>query len=249
MEHAVEEPTSEQIAATSERLRKEAAKPFLAPKLRSLLTTLKSSYEQTIDTVSEDHVIRAGFSGDSQQKAKEVTRSFREFLEQNKDQIAALQILYSRPWKNRLTYKQVRELASAIRRPHPGWTPENLWRAYEQLDRSKVRGSGERVMTDLVSLVSFAIGADAELRPYPDKVREQFQAWLSEQAQLGANFTDEQFQWLHHIAEHIATSLEITTEDFDLVPFSEHGGLGRAYQLFGNRLPQILEELNARLVQ
>jgi type I restriction enzyme, R subunit len=249
VEHAVDDPSPDQLAATAQRLKKEAVKPLLAPKVRNLLTTLKSSYEQTIDSISEDRLLRAGFSGDSQDKAKETVQSFRQFLEDNKDQITALQILYSRPWKTRLTFKQVKELASAIQHPHPAWTPDNLWRAYEQLDRSKVRGSGQRVMTDIVSLVGFAIGADPELRPYTDKVREQLQTWLSEQAQLGAAFTDEQLQWLHQIAEHIATSLEITTDDFDYVPFSEHGGLGRAYQIFGNKLPQILDELNARLVQ
>ena len=112
-----------------------------------------------------------------------------------------------------------------------------------------MRGSTQGVFTDIVSLVSFAIGSDPELRPYPDRVRDQFQAWLSEQQQLGAQFTDEQLQWLHHIAEHIATSLEITTDDFDYVPFSDHGGLGRAYQLFGNKLTNILNDLNVRLVQ
>ncbi len=249
VEHAVEDPTPEQIAATAERLKKEAAKPLLAPKLRNLLTSLKSSYEQTIDSVSQDTLLRAGFSGDSQDKARETVQSFRQFLEENKDQITALQILYSRPWKNRLTFKQVKELASAIQRLHPAWTPENLWRAYEQLDRSKVKGSGQRVMTDLVSLVNFAIGTEPDLRPYPDKVRDRFQVWLSEQQQTGANFTDEQLRWLHHIAEHIATSLEIKTEDFDYVPFSEQGGLGRAHQVFGNKLPGILSELNLRLVQ
>ncbi len=249
VEHAVEEPTPDQIAATSQRLRKEAAQPLLAPKVRNLLATLKSSYEQTIDTVSEDRLLRAGFSGDAQDKAKETIQSFRQFLDENKHQITALQILYSRPWKTRLTYKQVKELAAAIQRPHAAWTPEYLWRAYEQLDRTKVRSSGQRVMTDIVSLVTFAIGADPELRPYPDKVREQFLLWLSEQEQLGAAFTNEQLQWLHQITEHIATSLEITTDDFDYVPFSEHGGLGRACQLFGNKLPQILSDLNSRLVQ
>lgn len=160
-----------------------------------------------------------------------------------------MQILYSCPWKNRLTHKQLKELASAIQRPHPFWTPETLWRAYKQLDRSKVNGSGQRVLTDLVSLVNYAIGNDPDSRSYPDKVREHFASWLSEQEQLGAGFTDEQLQWLHHTAEHIATSLEITTDDFDYVPFSDHGGLGRAWQLFGDTLPQILSELNERLVQ
>ena len=249
VEHAVEDPTPEQIAATGKRLREEAVKPLKSPKLRNLLTTLKSSYEQTIDLISQDQLLRAGFSGDSQDRARETITSFRQFLEENKDQIAALQILYSRPWKNRLTFKQVKELAAAIQRPHPAWTPENLWRAYEQLDRTRVRGSGQRVMTDLVSLVSFAIGTDADLRPYPEKVHEQFEVWLAEQQQNGASFTDEQMRWLHGVAEHIATSLEIRTEDFDYVPFSEQGGLGKAYQVFGKRLPEILGELNQRLVQ
>jgi type I restriction enzyme R subunit len=106
-----------------------------------------------------------------------------------------------------------------------------------------------RVMTDLVSLVNFAIGNESNLRPFPDEVRERFQAWLSEQEQLGARFTDEQIQWLHHIAEHIATSLEIHPDDFELTPFVDHGGLGKAYQLFGNRLNDIIGQLNERLVQ
>lgn len=59
---------------------------------------------------------------------------------------------------------------------------------------------------------------------------------------------DDQLEWLNQISEHIATSLEIKPDDFDYVPFSEHGGLGRAYQLFGNNLPHILTELNERLV-
>jgi type I restriction enzyme R subunit len=143
----------------------------------------------------------------------------------------------------------VKELAAAIQRPHPAWTPESLWRAYEQLDQSKVRNSGQRVLTDLVSLVSYALGKEDKLRPYPEKVHEQFELWLAEQKGLGAAFTDEQLRWLHHIAEHIATSLEIQTDDFELTPFVDHGGLGKAYQLFGPQLTQILGQLNERLVQ
>jgi type I restriction enzyme R subunit len=41
--------------------------------------------------------------------------------------------------------------------------------------------------------------------------------------------------------------LSIEQDDFDGVPFSQFGGLGRVYELFGDRLPGILEDLNARL--
>lgn len=70
---------------------------------------------------------------------------------------------------------------------------------------------------------------------------------LAHQAAAGAKFTTEQRQWLDAIRDHIANSLSIERDDFDGVPFSQIGGLGRAYELFGDRLPEILEDLIARL--
>ena len=54
--------------------------------------------------------------------------------------------------------------------------------------------------------------------------------------------------WLDMIRDHIAASLAISTDDFDYVPFAEHGGLGRAAQLFGDDLTPLLDELNRELV-
>jgi type I restriction enzyme R subunit len=50
------------------------------------------------------------------------------------------------------------------------------------------------------------------------------------------------------IRDHVATSLEITVDDFDLTPFTEEGGLGRAAQVFGPELRPLLDELNEALV-
>ena len=33
-------------------------------------------------------------------------------------------------------------------------------------------------------------------------------------------------------------------DDFEYVPFAQKGGAGKVYQLFGERLPGLLEELN-----
>ena len=88
-------------------------------------------------------------------------KSFEKFIEDNKDEITALQILYSRPYKQRITHEQLKELARAIERPkQPGIAPimpERVWQAYEVLDKSKVRGSATKLMTDLVSLVRYAV--------------------------------------------------------------------------------------------
>ena len=44
-----------------------------------------------------------------------------------------------------------------------------------------------------------------------------------------------------------AQLLRIDEDDFDFAPFNMIGGLGRVHDLFGERLPLILDELNRRL--
>ncbi|MGA9628088.1 MAG: type I restriction-modification enzyme R subunit C-terminal domain-containing protein, partial [Bryobacteraceae bacterium] len=204
---------------------------------------------QVVDIVSKDEVTQSEFSQDAKDKAAALTKEFEQYLAAHKDEIEALQILYSRPYRSRLRYKQVRDLAEAIHKPHPAWTTEALWRAYETLDRSRVRASSERVFTNIVSLVKFAISKEGQLEPFPESVRQRFENWIAEQQASGANFSDEQIQWLTAIAEHVGTSIEITPDDLESLPFSQKGGLGRAYQLFGNRLQPLLDELNEVLVQ
>lgn len=42
-------------------------------------------------------------------------------------------------------------------------------------------------------------------------------------------------------------SLSIEPEYLDLSPFNQSGGLGKAHQLFGEQLPNLLDELNEAL--
>ena len=43
---------------------------------------------------------------------------------------------------------------------------------------------------------------------------------------------------------HVIASLEIGRDDFEFTPFKENGGIGKVYQLFGEELWGMLEELN-----
>jgi type I restriction enzyme R subunit len=47
--------------------------------------------------------------------------------------------------------------------------------------------------------------------------------------------------------DHIATSVEMTVEDFDYAPFVEQGGLGKAKDVFGGTLEAVVTELNEAL--
>jgi len=213
------------------------------PELRNAILDVHRSYEQTIDEVSKDEVLFAGPSAEALEKASALVSSFREYIEEHKDDIRALQVLYSRPHKERLTFTEVKELASAIERPPRQWTPDILWRAYEVLDKSRVRGSGSRMLTDIVSLVRYTLHQDEELVPFRDQVEQRFAAWLSAQQQKGVTFTVDQMHWLTWIKENIAGELGITPESFEYTPFSEHGGIGKAAQVFGDSLNALMSEL------
>jgi type I restriction enzyme R subunit len=239
----VPEPPEVAIRQAAKELATAAAAPIASnPVLRKRLIELKSSLEQTIDAISQDEVTIAGFSQDAKEKARGLVTSFRQFIEDNKDEITALQVLYSRPFKQRLHYEDIAALANAIKLPPRAWTPEALWRAYETLDKSRVRGaSAQRLITDVVALVRFALDQEAELVPYPEMVNQRFEVWL---AQQGNRFTPEQRQWLELIRDHVAASAEIGIDDFDYEPFAQRGGAGKAFQVFGQQLEPILNELN-----
>jgi type I restriction enzyme R subunit len=244
-----EEPTPEEIAKLSQALLTQAAQPIAKnPKLRQRLVDLKKSFEQIIDTLSIDELLMAGVSQDGRDRAANLVKSFEKFIEDNRDEITALQILYSRPYTQRLTHEQLKELARAIERPQqPGiapMMPERVWQAYEVLDKSKVRGSATKLMTDLVSLVRYAVHQENELRPFKDVVFARFEKWLADQEKQKRKFTDEQKQWLTAIRDHIAASVSIEPDDFELPPFSQWGGLGKAHKVFGADLQPILEQLN-----
>jgi type I restriction enzyme R subunit len=244
-----DEPSVEEIEAASRALLDEAVAPLAtSPELRQRILDVRRSYEQAIDETSADVVLEAGYSQDAADRARETVESWERFCAENRDEITALQVLYSEPRARQLTFAEVRELANAIKAPPRSWTPEALWGAYERLDGSRVRGSGQRVLADLVSLVRVAIRREDELVPYPELVRERFRAWLLAQENAGRAFTEEQVVWLERIRDHLATSLGITRDDFGYTPFVEAGGLGRAAQVFGDDLGPLLEELNEELV-
>jgi type I restriction enzyme R subunit len=242
------EPSQEAIDEAARKMIEEAVKPLAAnPKLRQMILDVRRSFEQMIDEANKDNVLFAGPSLAATERAHQITSKFREYIEQNKDEITALQILYSRPHRQQLTFKDVKVLANAIERPPQQWTPAVLWRAYEQLDRSKVRGSGGKMLTDIVSLVRFALEQDARLVPYKDQVEARYENWLAQQKQAGRVFTAEQVRWLGLMKEHISASLTITPDDFDYEPFLQHGGLGKAYAVFGQQFTPLLGELTEAL--
>ena len=182
--------------------------------------------------------------------------SFEDFIAQHKDEITALQILYNRRYaveqhRAPLQFAQLKELANALHAPPHLIDESALWQAYAAVKKDRVRGTTQRrLLTDLVSLVRFAMSQDNELLPYPERVQANFKAWLAQhqQANPAHAFTPEQQHWLEMIRDHIAANLGLDMEDFEYAPFNAQGGLGKVHQLFGAELTRVIEELNRELV-
>jgi len=119
------EPSARQIKQAAIKIIQAAVKPLHMPELRRRLVELYKTTEQTIDVVSKDEVLVSGFSTEALENAKKTVTSFEQFIKDHKDEITALQILYSRPYKQRLSYEEIKALAQLIEKPPYLWT---FWR-------------------------------------------------------------------------------------------------------------------------
>ena len=238
----------EALEKARKELISEACAPFDSPVLRDALAKAKQGAEQIIDGVTIDQTTYRGFDSAAKEKAQSLLSSFRAYIEQHKAEIDALQILYSRPYKQRLTEPMLKELEKKLRENHAAWTEDRLWDACAVAAPGKVKGRSQPGrFADLVSLVRFALAQQPVLRPFAESVNERFNEWLTDKAKAGTTFTPEQLAWLKLIRDHVATSLSIETDDLELSPFNQQGGLGKAHQLFGDQLPKLLDELNTVL--
>ena len=236
------EQKRERIAAMDE-----AARIFDDPALRRLLVEVKEAADIRIDTITTDAVVSSGW--DAKRAGEEVER-FNRFLEDKRDELVALQILYRLPHAQRwLTYQALDDLREAMKRPPWLLQPPDIWRAYKRLAADKVRGNPAGTLADIVMLVRYAIGEAEALEPLPALVAGRFNLWLGREERAGRVYTDEQRSWLAAIRDHLAVNVEATSDDLAEAPdLAARGGIIRAKALFGARLPQLLDELTDALV-
>lgn len=240
--------TLAQHAAVGEELVETACRPFDKPETRKLLCDLKQKTDIVIDEITTDQLTSAGFD---RKHAEKTVTSFKNFIEENRDQLTALQILYNQPYgRQRLTYAAIRELVQRLTDPPHYLTTANVWQAYKRLHAAKVRGAPvDEQLTEVVSLVRFALGQTEVLEPFATVVEQRFNLWLGREKKAGREYTAEQVEWLRAIAAFIAANAEIAPQDFQEVPtLADKGGILRAREVLGPELNTMLSELQEALV-
>lgn len=243
-----EAPTPEQYAQTQKEKIIEAVKPFHDPETRDFIENVRRSHEQIIDNTNPDTVTFAGFDTQREANADRVIQTFRAFIDENKDEIIALRIIYSQAYKDRpMVINGLKALYEKLK--DRGITIDRLWDCYAIKKPDKVRGkSTMHQLADLISIIRFEMGYGDNLQPFAETVNYNFMRWTLKRNAGAVHFTDEQMEWLRLIKDHIAVSLSIVPDDLSLNPFDRKGGLGRFYEVFGEQYEEILHEMNVEFV-
>lgn len=243
-----EAATPQQEQQVIAKLIDDACQAFDKPALRQLLKDIKQKTDIVIDEVTTDEVIHTGFD---LQRAEQTIKSFKEFIQQHRDELTALQIIYNQPLgKQKLTYAAIRELVQRLTDPPLYLTCATVWQAYKRIEAAKVRGAPvDEQLTEVVSLVRFALGQIDTLEPFGVVVERRFNLWMGREKKAGRTYTPEQEEWLRAIAAYIAANAEITPRDFmDAPVLAGKGGIVRAREVFGSGLNEMLNELQEALV-
>ncbi len=246
-DHEPSEDEQRRMDEAKKELIEEAVQPFYDPDNRVFIEELRRSHEQVIDSVNPDTVLFAGYDTDQQANADRIIDTFRAFIEENKDEILALRIIYDQRYKDRpMAITKLKALYEKLKAKNI--TIERLWECYAIKKPEKVKRGTVSQLTDLISIIRFEMGYADNLTPFADKVNYNFMQWTLRRNAGNVHFTDEQMEWLRLIKDHIAVSLSIEPEDLDLNPFDSRGGLGRFYEVFGADYQAILQEMNVELV-
>ncbi len=234
--------------AAAEALRAEACRPLAAnPALRRAILEAQRTTEIIVDELTADAVLSADFDLN---RATEITERFGRFLAEEADHLAALAILYARPHaQRRLTYAMLQELRAAMARPPWLLDDKSVWACYRRLHAGQTRAPAG-LLTDLVGLVRYAIGARAVLAPFAPDVNRNFELWLGREKKAGRDYTEAQMEWLRLMKDWVASNVELTLNDVrEASDFSSRGGTARARALFGaERLPALVDDLTEVLV-
>ena len=241
------DPSSEACDRAREQLVDEAARVFNG-ELIELIESIRRAKEQVIDHEGLDTVLHVGWEGDAHENATTMVRDFQDYLETNRDEIDALTIFYNQPHRrSELTYAMIREVLDRLKSDQPRLSPLRVWGAYALLDEYKGNQPISE-LTALVALIRRVCGIDETVSPYSDTVRRNFQYWImNHHSGSGEKFNKEQMEWLHMIRDHIINSFHLDRDDLEMAPFDGQGGMGQMYKLFGDRMDDVIDELNEAL--
>ena len=188
-------------------------------------------YTKVISDKQDKFLIRERGFGKNEQRPEDYLEAFEDFVKNNVNKIAALNIICTRP--KELTRETLKSLRLAL--AQNGFTTQQLNTAVSEITR-------EEITADIISLVRrYAIGSplvshQARIRRAVDKLKKAH------------NFSRVELNWLSRIESYLLNESVMNVKVFDEDErFKTNGGYKRLNQVFRNNLEGIITELNEYL--
>lgn len=188
-------------------------------------------YTKVISDKQDKFLIRERGFGKNEQRPEDYIEAFEDFVKNNVNEIAALNIICTRP--KELTRETLKSLRMAL--AQNGFTTQQLNTAVSEI-------TSEEITADIISLVRrYAIGSplvshQARIRSAVDKLKKAH------------NFSRVELNWLSRIESYLLNESVMNVKVFDEDErFKTNGGYKRLNQIFRNNLEGIITELNEYL--
>ena len=201
-------PTPDEYTSAKNELIENAIKPLYDPDFRNFIIEAKKAHDQIIDSVNIDSVTLSGWDKDHSLNAEKIISTFKQFIEDNKNKITALEIIYNQSYKTRpLTFKMIEELYTELQKAPYNLNNQLLWDAYGITNPKKVKSKRiDDKLADIISILRFELHQTKNLTLFSADVNIRFKTWVFSKNAGHGQFTDEQMEWLQMIRDHIAVS-------------------------------------------
>ena len=173
---------------------------------KKYLLEMQRGYITIID--DQDEVLYSGFSKETALDFKE---AFEKYLNENKDRIEALRIIYNSE-DTVITHSMLVDLRDKLLSENHSYTPYNIWRNYKLLDETGHVDEFDmkqniKALTHLIQIVRFAYRKTARLTSLFSGYVQRFNLYCG---QAQRQLTDEQKTVMREIADFVVSEGAIT---------------------------------------
>ena len=179
------------------------------PEARRYLLILNAGFV-TILQPGEDTLISKGFSIE---EANETTKAFEEYVNEHKDEIEALRIIYNNQGEP-LTYAMLKDLENKLRFENNKFNPHLLWNTYALIRPDAVvkfsTQEEKDAITNIIQLVRFAYHQITTLNSLHATANQYFNLWCG---QMQRSITEAQAALIKQIVSYIASNGSCTIKD------------------------------------
>lgn len=164
------------------------------------------------------------------EKPEDYIESFKKFIDDNKNEIAALEIICTKPAD--LDRKSLKELKLLLDSKGFNETKLNTaWRTKNMVDTS----------ADIIAYIR-TLALDTELVPPQQRVKNAVN-----KIKASRSWNKTQLKWIERFEKQLLAETILTRQDLDLQPFVNEGGFKRLNAIFDEELEPLIVQLNEYL--